>query len=101
MVLPVSDKVIDYAHHVVKSLKDTGIRAKLNDRADKIGSKIRQAELEKINVMLIVGEKEAKDNTVSVRRRFEGDTGAESLDNVKDQLLNEIKNRRLTHRKET
>ena len=101
MVLPVSDKVIDYAHHVVKSLKHTGIRARLNDRSDKIGSKIRQAELEKINVMLIVGEKEAKDNTVSVRRRFEGDTGAESLDNVKDQLLNEIKKRRLTHRKET
>ena len=101
MVLPVSDKVIDYAQHVVNTLIDTGIRARLNDRADKIGSKIRQAELEKINVMLIVGEKEAKDNTVSVRRRFEGDTGAESLDNVKDLLLNEIKNRRLTHRKET
>tara|TARA_B100000678_G_scaffold20489_2_gene15740 strand:+ start:8295 stop:10250 length:1956 start_codon:yes stop_codon:yes gene_type:complete len=101
MVLPVSDKVIDYAHHVVQSLKHAGIRARLNDRAEKIGSKIRQAELEKNNVMLIVGEKEAKDNTVSVRRRFEGDTGAESLDNVKDQLLNEIKNRRLTHRKET
>jgi len=101
MVLPVSDKVIDYAHHVVQSLKHAGIRARLNDRADKIGSKIRQAELEKINVMLIVGEKEAKDNTVSVRRRFEGDTGAESLDNVKDQLLNEIKDRRLTHRKKT
>ena len=101
MVLPVSDKVIDYAHQVVQSLKHAGIRARLNDRADKIGSKIRQAELEKINVMLIVGEKEAKDNTVSVRRRFEGDTGAESLDNVKDQLLNEIKKRRLTHRKET
>jgi len=101
MVLPVSDKVIDYAQHVVNSLIDIGIRVRLNDRADKIGSKIRQAELEKINVMLIVGEKEAKDNTVSVRRRFEGDTGAESLDNVKDLLLNEIKNRRLTHRKET
>ena len=101
MVLPVSDKVINYAHHVVQSLKHAGIRARLNDRADKIGSKIRQAELEKINVMLIVGEKEAKDNTVSVRRRFEGDTGAESLDNVKNQLLNEIKDRRLTHRKKT
>ena len=101
MVLPVSDKVIDYAHQVVQSLKHAGIRARLNDRADKIGSKIRQAEMEKINVMLIVGEKEAKDNTVSVRRRFEGDTGAESLDNVKDQLLNEIKDRRLTHRKKT
>ena len=101
MVLPVSDKVIDYAHHVVQSLKHAGIRARLNDRDEKIWSMIRQAEREKNNVMLIVCEKEAKDNTVSVRRRFEGDTGAESLDNVKDQLLNEIKNRRLTHRKET
>ena len=101
MVLPVSDKVIKYADQVVQSLKHAGIRARLNDRADKIGSKIRQAELEKNNVMLIVGEKEAKDNTVSVRRRFEGDTGAESLDNVKDQLLKEIKDRRLTHRKKT
>ena len=100
-VLPLSDKFVDYANKVVKVLKDSGIRVKLNDRADKIGSKIRQAELEKINIMLIVGEKEAQDSTVSVRKRFEGDTGTLTLDKVKEQLLDEINNRRLTHRKKT
>ncbi len=100
-VLPLSDKFIDYANKVVNVLKDSGIRVKLNDRADKIGSKIRQAELEKINVMLILGEKEEKDGTVSVRKRFEGDTGILNLEEVKEQLLDEINNRRLTHRKKT
>ena len=100
-VLPLSDKFIDYANKVVNVLKDSGIRVKLNDRADKIGSKIRQAELEKINVMLILGEKEEKDGTVSVRKRFEGDTGILDLEEVKEQLLDEINDRRLTHRKKT
>ena len=100
-VLPLSDKFIDYANKVVNVLKDSGIRVKLNDRADKIGSKIRQAELEKINVMLILGEKEERDGTVSVRKRFEGDTGILNLEEVKEQLLDEINDRRLTHRKKT
>ena len=100
-VLPLSDKFLDYGNRVVKVLKESGIRVKLNDRADKIGSKIRQAELEKINVMLIVGEKEAENNSVSVRKRFEGDTGIIPLEDLRDQLLNEIKYRRLTHRKKT
>ena len=100
-VLPLSDKFLDYGNRVVKVLKESGIRVKLNDRADKIGSKIRQAELEKINVMLIVGEKETENNSVSVRRRFEGDTGTIPLKNLRNQLLDEIKYRRLTHRKKT
>ena len=100
-VLPLSDKFLDYGNRVVKVLKESGIRVKLNDRADKIGSKIRQAELEKINVMLIVGEKEAENDSVSVRKRFEGDTGIIPLEDLKDQLLDEIKYRRLTHRKKT
>ena len=100
-VLPLSDKFIDYANKVVKVLKDSGIRVKLNDRADKIGSKIRQAELEKINVMLILGEKEEKDGTVSLRKRFEGDTGILDLEELKEQLIDEINHRRLTHRKKT
>ena len=100
-VLPVSDKNLKYAHEVTERLKDSGLRVKLNDRADKIGAKIRQAELEKINVMLVVGEKEANEKTVSVRRRFEGDSGVQSLDSLKDQLVEEIKQRRLSHSKET
>ena len=101
MVLPLSDKFIDYANFVVKSLKDEGIRVKLNDRSDKIGSKIRQAELDKVNYMLIVGEKESTDGTVSIRKRFHGDLGAKSLDDYKKIIIDEIKNRRLAHRKET
>ena len=101
VVLPLSDKFSDYAKLVVKSLKDDGLRVKLNDRPDKIGSKIRQAELEKINYMLIVGEKESSDGTVSIRKRFEGDLGVKTLDQYKEILNDEIKNRRLAHRKET
>ena len=101
MVLPLSDKFIDYANFVVKSLKDEGIRVKLNDRSDKIGSKIRQAELDKVNYMLIVGEKESTDGTVSIRKRFDGDLGVEPLDDYKKLIVDEIKNRRLAHRKET
>ena len=101
VVLPLSDKFKDYAKLVVNSLKADGLRVKLNDRADKIGSKIRQAELEKINYMLIVGEKESKDGTVSIRKRFEGDLGVETIEEIKQKLVDEIKNRRLAHRKET
>ena len=101
VVLPLSDKFTDYAKLVVKSLKNDGIRVKLNDKADKIGFKIRQAELEKINYMLIVGADETNDGTVSVRKRFVGDLGVEKLDKFKQKLIDEIKNRRLAHRKET
>ena len=101
IVLPLSDKFIDYANFVVKSLKDEGIRVKLNDRSDKIGSKIRQAELDKVNYMLIVGEKESTDGTVSIRKRFDGDLGVKPLDDYKKLIVDEIKNRRLAHRKET
>jgi len=101
VVLPLSDKFTSYANLVVKSLKDAGIRVKLNDRADKIGSKIRQAELDKVNYMLIVGEKESSDGTVSIRKRFEGDLGVKSLNDYINLIIDEIKNRRLAHRKET
>ncbi len=101
VVLPLSDRFSDYANKVVKALKDEGIRVKLNDRADKIGSKIRQAELDKINYMLIVGDKESSDGMVSIRKRFEGDLGVRKINDFKEQLIEEIKNRRLAHRKET
>ena len=101
MVLPLSDKFIDYANFVVKSLKDEGIRVKLNDRSDKIGSKIRQAELDKVNYMLIVGENESTDGSVSIRKRFDGNLGVKPLEDYKKLIVDEIKNRRLAHRKET
>ena len=97
-VLPVSDKVKDYAKNVETSLKKAGIRVQLNDQPDKVGAKIRQAELQRINVMLIVGEKEAQDNRVALRRRFKGDLGTQYLDDVVTELTTEIGTRRNTYR---
>ncbi len=96
-VLPVSEKVHDYAHKVYESLKAAGIRVNLDDRPDKVGAKIRQAELQKINVMLIVGLREAESGEVSVRRRFVGNLGAEKLENVIRDLKEEILQRRNTY----
>ena len=97
-ILPISDKVIDYAKKVEKSLYDAGIRVYLNSQAEKMGAKIRQAELQRINVMLVVGEKEAENDEVSVRRRFQGDLGAQSLSDTVKDLQNEIITRRNTYR---
>jgi len=97
-VLPVSEKVIDYARNVETTLKEAGIRVQLNDQPDKVGAKIRQAELQRINVMLIVGEKEAQDNRVALRRRFKGDLGTQLLDDVVTELKTEIETRRNTYR---
>ncbi len=100
-IIPITEKVNDYSTFIFNELMDLGVRALINDKSDKIGAKIRQAELEKINVMLILGEKEKKDNLVSIRRRFEGNTGTIGIDELKSVLINEIKNRSLSHRKET
>ena len=100
-VIPVSDKHLAYATELTKILKNNGIRAILNDKSDKIGFKIRQAEIEKINLMFIVGEKEEKKKMVSVRKRFEGDIGVFTIDDIMINLNKEIKNRRFAHRKET
>jgi len=93
-VLTVTEKVEDYAKAVYKKLKDAGIRSELDIRADKIGAKIRKAEISKINVMLIVGEKEAEVGTVSLRRRFEGDLGSILFANVISELNEEINEKR-------
>ena len=97
-VLPVSDKVLSYAQKVENDLHDAGVRVTLDKKPDKIGTKIRQAEISKINVMLIVGAREVEDGTVSVRRRFQGDTGSVQFDKLKSDLKREIKNRSMTHK---
>ena len=99
-ILTVSEKVENYAKSVQSKLKSVDIRVDLDDRPDKIGAKIRRAELSKINIMLIIGEQEAKENTVSVRRRFEGDIGSMNVDNLTSKLVEEINQRRNTYRKE-
>jgi threonyl-tRNA synthetase len=96
-VLPVSDKVNGYASSITKKLIDSDIRAVLDDRSDKIGAKIRNAEISRTNVMLIVGPKEQENNTVSVRRKFSGDLGTVDQDMLISGLTKEIKDRSLTH----
>ncbi|MEE9167411.1 MAG: threonine--tRNA ligase [Candidatus Neomarinimicrobiota bacterium] len=94
VVLPVSDKSSDYAMGVKQKLFDAGLRVEIDSRPDKIGARIRQAELQKVNVMLIVGEAEAKGQTVSVRRRFLGDLGQKKTDTLIRQLVAEIEDKR-------
>jgi len=79
MILPISDKYSEYAHKVAAELKAADIRAELDERSEKIGRKIRDTELMKTPYMLIVGEKEAADGTVSVRKHGEGDKGSVSI----------------------
>ena len=75
-VLPISEKFFDYAGEIVQSLKAAGIRCEMDNRDEKIGYKIRSAQMEKVPYMLIVGQKEAENETVSVRSREEGDLGS-------------------------
>jgi len=79
-VLPISDKFMDYASSVTKALKAAGIRTELDTRAEKIGFKIREAQMQKVPYMLIVGEKEEEASLVSIRNRKEGDVGQKSVE---------------------
>ena len=97
-ILPVSDKTNKYAKKIAEKLNEAEIRVLLDDRSDKIGAKIRNAEINRINVMLIIGPKEEENNTVSVRRKFLGDLGTFDQDMLISGLLDEIKDRSLTHR---
>ncbi len=79
-VLPISDKYNEYAEHVISELKKYDVRAEIDDRSEKIGRKIRDTEIMKVPYMLIVGEKEAADGMVSVRKHSEGDKGALTIE---------------------
>ena len=89
-VLPISDKYMDNAQNVLNKLTEAGIRAEVDTRAEKIGYKIREAQTAKIPYMLVVGQKEEEENTVSVRSRAAGDEGARSLDTFIADILKEI-----------
>jgi len=98
-VIPVSDKNLKYANEISKKLFKEGIRSIVSEKSDKIGAKIRQAELDKNNIMLIVGDQEELDKTVSYRRRFDGNMGVRPFQELKNDLINEIKTRSLSHSK--
>ena len=86
VVLPISEKFNDYAAEVVEYLNKRDVRAQIDDRNEKIGRKIRDNELKRIPYLLIVGEKEAAEHTVSVRAQGEGDKGSMTLDAYCDYM---------------
>lgn len=88
-ILPVTDRAKEYGEGIAKRLDDLGIRVTVDNRNEKIGYKIRQAQLEKIPYFFIVGDKEVEDNTVSLRSRKEGDLGASPLDEVVNRIITE------------
>ena len=92
-VLPISDKHMAYAEEVTKTLFDAGIRAEVDTRSEKIGYKIREAQMMKIPYMLVVGQKEEEEKTVSVRSRFAGDEGSLDLAAFIAKLQEEIASR--------
>ena len=89
-VLPVSDKFMDYAQEVAAKLDSEGIRVEVDKRSEKLGWKIREAQKEKVPYMLVVGEKDMNDKTVSVRSRKQGDEGAVALSEFMDRVKKEI-----------
>lgn len=97
-VLPISDRFNDYAGEVQHALKRAGFRVELDARAEKIGYKIREAQLEKVPHMLIIGEKECDESLVSVRSRSEGDLGQMSLESFKDMIRKEVEDRVLNYK---
>ena len=89
-ILPISDRFNEYAESVSKVLENHDIRALVDDRSEKVGKKIRDAELEKVPYMLILGESEANDGTVSVRKQGEGDIGGMSVEAFAELIQSEI-----------
>lgn len=94
-VLPISDKYMDYAQNVLAQLNEAGIRAEIDTRAEKIGYKIREARLQKIPYMLVVGAKEEEEKAVSVRSRFKGDEGQKDLQTFITDILEEIRTKEI------
>jgi threonyl-tRNA synthetase len=94
-IIPISDKFNDYAFGIFKKLKNNNLRVNVDTRNEKMGAKIRNAEINRVPIMLIVGEKEMNDNTVSVRRKFTGNQGSLDIDDFILQITKEVHNRSL------
>jgi threonyl-tRNA synthetase len=90
IILPISEKFNDYAYEVKRQLEQQDIRVSVDDRNEKIGRKIRDNELKRIPYMLIVGEKEAENGEVSVRKQGEGDKGSVKIATFAADLLDEV-----------
>jgi threonyl-tRNA synthetase len=93
-VLPITDRQSDYAVRVVDRLKETGIRVELDQRNEKIGYKIREAQTQKIPYMLVIGDKELEKELVAIRHRSHGDLGISTLEDFIDKLQEEIRDKK-------
>lgn len=94
-ILPISDKYADYANSVLKELKKNGVDATVDTRTEKIGFKIRDARLARLPYMLVVGEKEESEGSVSVRSRFVGDEGSKKLSDFVDMICKEVRTKEI------
>lgn len=92
-LLPIADRHLNYVYEVKKALEAKGMRVEIDDRSEKIGYKIREAQLEKVPYMILVGDKDIENNTVSVRDRREGDIGAMSLEDFIAKAVEEIESK--------
>jgi threonyl-tRNA synthetase len=92
-ILPISDKFLFYSENILTELKNNDIRAEIDDRSEKIGKKIRDTELAKVPLMLIIGEKEVNENIVSVRRQGKGDEGVKSIKELIEMIQQEVKSK--------
>ncbi|MDT7807557.1 MAG: threonyl-tRNA synthetase [Acidobacteriota bacterium] len=95
VVLPITDRVNDYAEGVARQLREAGLRVEVNTRGDKIGAKIRNAQLQKIPFMLVCGDREMEEGRVAVRERSRGDIGAMSLEEFREMALRLVRTRAL------
>ncbi|HXL57577.1 MAG TPA: threonine--tRNA ligase, partial [Chitinophagaceae bacterium] len=93
-VLPISDKVLAYASEIKLKLRKANIRVEVDDRNEKIGKKIREAELNRVPYMLVVGEKEMNEQKIAVRRQGKGDIGTQPVEEFINMVVDEIQNRR-------
>ena len=94
-VLPISEKYKDYAEKIEAMLKENGVLSTIDHRSEKIGFKIRDARMNKVPYMLVVGQKEEEDNLVSVRSRFAGDEGQKTIDDFINQICKEIRTKEI------
>jgi len=85
-VLPITDRINDYAQSVAAELKEAGFRVEANLKSDKIGAKIRDAQLQKIPYMVVLGDKELEEQKIAVRERKQGDVGQMSLAEFKEMI---------------
>ncbi|SJZ94250.1 threonine--tRNA ligase [Selenihalanaerobacter shriftii] len=92
-IIPITDDHLDYAYEVKEELAEAGIRVEVDARQEKVGYKIRQAQVQQIPYMLIVGDNEVEAKTVSVRERREGDLGEDKVNDFKEKILKEIENK--------